>query len=211
VLDVVLRAEDTWALAARLKQDLRTRAIPILVASTIEDRNKGFHLGVDVYLLKPFEQNDLLLELRHLTGHGVARKVLVIDDQERDRYVLKQRLRGLSLLVMEASGGIEGLQLAARTRPDVIFLDLTMPDLSGREVLDRLGNDPDLASIPVVIATSRTLSAAERQRLTQKAFAILGKDQLEQTDFADLLRRAAIHRSPTPNPLEVSYGIDPER
>jgi signal transduction histidine kinase/CheY-like chemotaxis protein len=207
VLDIILRAEDSWALAARLKRDPGTRDIPILVASSIEDRNKGFHLGVDAYLLKPFEQADLLRELRLLTGQSVTRRVLIIDDQERDRYVLKQRMRGLSLLIMEASGGIEGLHLAAKTRPDVIFLDLTMPDLSGAEVLERLRHDPELAGIPVVIATSRRLSPHERLRLGQKVFAILEKDQLEQTDFAELLRRTAIQKSPTPNPLEAEVPV----
>ncbi|HXE63335.1 MAG TPA: ATP-binding protein [Bryobacteraceae bacterium] len=207
ILDVILRAEDTWSLAARLKRESRTRDIPILVASTIEDRNKGFHLGVDAYLLKPFERADLLRELRLLTGQGATRRVLIIDDQERDRYLLKQRLRGLSLLIMEASGGSEGLLLASRTRPDLIFLDLTMPDLAGAEVLDRLGQDPDLARTPVVIVTSRTLSAQERHRLEQKAFAILGKDQLEHTDCADLLRRAAIRKSPSPKSLEAEVPV----
>jgi CheY-like chemotaxis protein len=207
VLDVILRAEDTWALAARLKQDARTRDIPVLIASTIEDRNKAFHLGVDAWLLKPFEQADLLRELRILTGEAATRRVLLIDDQERDRYLLKQRMRGLSLLIMEAAGGVEGLHLATRTRPDVIFLDLTMPDLSGADVLDRLAQDPDLAGIPVVIATSRPLSAHERERLGRKVFAILGKDQLEQTDFADLLRRAAVRKSPSSNPLESEVPV----
>jgi signal transduction histidine kinase/DNA-binding response OmpR family regulator len=207
VLDIILRAEDSWAFAARLKQDPRTRDIPILVASTIEDRDKGFHLGVDAWLLKPFEQADLLRELRILTGAGSTRRVLLIDDQERDRYLLKQRMRGLSLLIMEAGGGVEGLQLAAKTHPDVIFLDLTMPDLSGAEVLDRLAQDPDLAGIPVVIATSRDLSPHERQRLSHKVFAILGKDQLEHTDFADLLRRAAIRKPPSSNSFESEVPV----
>jgi len=207
VLDVMLRAEDTWALAARLKQSPHTRDIPILVASTIEDRNKGFHLGVDAYLLKPFELADLLRELRHLTGQGAVRRVLLIDDEERDRYLLKQHMRGMSLVVMEASGGVEGLDLASKTRPDLIFLDLTMPDLSGREVLERLGDDPELAPIPVVISTSRTLSGPEKQRLSMKAFAILGKDQLEQTDFADLLRRAAVRKAPVPRPQQSEQPL----
>jgi signal transduction histidine kinase/CheY-like chemotaxis protein len=196
VLDVILRAEDSWGLAARLKQNPDTRDIPILVASTIEDRSKGFHLGIDAYLLKPFEPADLLRELRLLTGQSATRRILLIDDQERDRYLLKQRMRGLSLLIMEASGGIEGLQLAVKTRPDVIFLDLTMPDLSGNEVLERLAADPALAAIPVIIATSRPLSARERQQLSRQAFAILEKDHLDRTDFADLLRRAAIQKAP---------------
>jgi DNA-binding response OmpR family regulator len=64
VLDIVLRSEDTWAFVAKLKQDERTRNIPILIASTIDDQSKGFHLGVDRYLLKPIERAELIKELK---------------------------------------------------------------------------------------------------------------------------------------------------
>jgi signal transduction histidine kinase/DNA-binding response OmpR family regulator len=195
ILDIALRSEDTWAFMAKLKKDDRTKDIPVLVASTIEDRNKGFHLGIDSYILKPFEQFDLLRELKGLTGQMATSRVLVIDDQERDRYLLKRRLRGLPLLMMEAPGGVEGLRLAAKSKPDVIFLDLTMPDLTGFEVLDRLKSDPDVSGIPVIITTSRILSEAEQQRLLDRTVAIVGKDRLEQTDFAELLRFAAVQRA----------------
>lgn len=194
ILDIVLRSEDTWAFMAQLKKDDRTRDIPVLVASTIEDRNKGFHLGVESYLLKPFEQADLIRELRALTGQTDAKKVLVIDDQERDRYLLKQRLRGLPLMILEAPGGMEGLRMASKASPDVIFLDLVMPDLTGFEVLDRLKIDPDLANIPVIITTSQILSENEQQRLLQRTVAILSKGRLEQTDFTELLGYAGIQR-----------------
>jgi signal transduction histidine kinase/CheY-like chemotaxis protein len=191
ILDIMLRSEDTWAFAAKLKKDNRTRDIPILVASTVEDRNKGFHLGVDSYLLKPFEQSELLLELRTLTGQTATTRVLIIDDQERDRYLLKQQLRGLPLLIMEAPGGVEGIRLARKARPDFILLDLSMPGMSGFEVLDKLRSDPLSAEIPVIIVTSIVLSDAERRRLLNQATAIVGKDRFEQTDFAGMLRSAA--------------------
>jgi CheY-like chemotaxis protein len=192
VLDIMLRWEDSWALLARLKSDDRTKDIPVMVASTIEDRNKGFHLGADSYLLKPFEQSDLLRELRNLTGQAATTRALIIDDQERDRYLLKQRLRDLPLQIIEAPGGVEGLRLATERRPDVIFLDLSMPDLSGFEVFRKLKGQSVTADIPVIIVTSLMLSEADRQKLPDRDIVIVRKDRLEQTEFAELLRSAGV-------------------
>ena len=192
VLDIILRAEDSWAFLAGLKRDDRTSGIPVLVASTVEDRNKGFHLGADSYILKPFEQADLLRELRTLVGQMATTRALIIDDQERDRYVLKQRLRDLPLQIMEAAGGVEGLRLASERRPDVIFLDLSMPDLSGFDVLRKLKSHAATADIPVIIVTSLVLSEGDRQRLPERDIVIVRKDRLEQTDFAELLRSSGV-------------------
>jgi signal transduction histidine kinase/CheY-like chemotaxis protein len=192
VLDIILRSEDSWAFLARFKSDDRTKDVPVLVASTIEDRNKGFHLGADSYILKPFEQADLLRELRALTGQVVTTRALIIDDQESDRYVLKQMLRDLPLQIMEAPGGVEGLRLATERRPDLIFLDLSMPDMSGFEVLRKLKGQSATVDIPVIIVTSLVLSEADRQRLPEQDIVIVRKDSLEQTDFAELLRGAVV-------------------
>ncbi len=198
ILDIVLRSEDTWAFLAKIKKDDHTMDIPVLVASTTEDRNKGFHLGADSYLLKPIEQSELIRELKVLTGQIATHRVLIVDDMERDRYVLRQWLRGLPVNIAEAPNGNEGLRLAARIHPDVIFLDLTMPDISGFVVLDTLKSDPALAAIPVIITTSRVLSEADQQRLAPNIIAIVGKDRLDRTDFAQLLR-AAVTRDERPS------------
>jgi len=195
ILDVVLRSEDTWAFLARLKKDDRLKEIPVMVASTIEDQNKGFHLGADSYLLKPFEQPVLIQELCKLTGHLESTRVLIIDDLERDRYVLRQHLRSSQVSITEASGGLEGIRMATAARPDLIFLDLMMPDLTGFEVLDILKSDPAVAKIPVIITTSQVLSESDQQRLLPRTVVILGKGMLEQVDFPELLRCAAIERA----------------
>jgi CheY-like chemotaxis protein len=137
IMDIVLRSEDTWAFVARLKQDVHTRNIPILVVSTTDDEGKGFHLGVDRNLIKPIERSELIRELRSLTGQPPMAQVLIIDDEERDRYLLRQKLRNLPLLVVEAASGMEGIQAACKHRTDVIFLDLGMADLSGSKCWSR--------------------------------------------------------------------------
>ena len=194
VLDILLRSEDTWSFVAALKASDSARDIPILVATTVEDQAKGFHLGVDGYLLKPIERVELIRELRSLTLQAPLHEVLIIDDEERDRYLLRQKLRNLPLLIIEASSGNEGITSACKNKPDLIFLDLGMPDLTGFQVLERLRNESALAGTPVVVVTSRDLTARERDLLFERASEIVDKVNLEKIDFAAVIRRATNQR-----------------
>jgi signal transduction histidine kinase/CheY-like chemotaxis protein len=197
VLDIMLRSEDTWAFMAKLKRDAYTSTIPILIASTIEDQGKGFHLGADGYILKPIERAVLLRELKLLLARDTAVRVLIIDDEERDRYVMKQKLKTFPTVISEASNGYEGINKARAEKPDLIFLDLGMPGLSGFEVLAELKIDPTLAAVPVVIFTSQILTPAERLELTKGAIAIIGKDAVDSVDLPELLRRPKVAKAPS--------------
>ncbi len=165
-----------------------------MIASTIEDQAKAFHLGADDYLLKPVEKAQLLEKLKELTDPAPAQRILIIDDDERDRYFLKQQFRSSTVLIREVSKGVEGLGEAAKERPDAIILDLTMPGMSGFEVLDALKTNLATKDIPVVICTSRVLSESERLRLTGKTVAILSKEGRGLQEIAQVVRRMASPR-----------------
>ncbi len=187
ILDVVLRSEDSWRLLAEIKTNPRTRDIPVVIASTIEDQAKAFHLGADDYLLKPVERVSLLERLNELTG---AKRILIIDDDERDRYLLKQHLRESDLVIQEVSDGAEGIREAAKERPNAIILDLSMPGMSGFEVLDALKTGAATKDIPVVICTSRILTEQERLQLEGKTVAILSKEGYGHPEIEETIRRA---------------------
>ena len=174
VLDIGLEGEDSWDYLAELKRDEGTRDIPLAVVSTVDDRRKGLMLGADVYGVKPVDRQWLLDTLRRLTARSGA-SVLLVDDDEGARYVLKKLLATLPCRIQEAGTGKEGLRLAREIRPDVIFLDLMLPDELGAEVLAQLKADPLSAEIPVIIVTSKALEASERSALERRAVAILSK------------------------------------
>ncbi len=190
ILDLILRSEDSWKFLAGLKQDDRTRDIPVMIASTIEDQAKAFHLGADEYLLKPVERTALLERLSALTAHAPAPRILVIDDDESARYLMKQQFRESNVVIHEASDGAEGIREVAKERPNAIILDLSMPGMSGFEVLDVLKNDAATKDIPVVVCTSRVLTESERIQLAGKTLAILSKGQQAQDEIAEVVRRA---------------------
>jgi CheY-like chemotaxis protein len=194
---VVLRSESTWAFLARLKNDPRTKDIPVLVASVTEDREKAYHLGADEYLLKPVDRAALIGRLESLAGQPSTIRILLIDDNERDRYLLKHKLRQPSTMILEASSGAEGIRRACIEKPDVIFLDLAMPGISGFEVLNQLKSDPATRNIPVVICTSYVFTQRERHQLANQARAILGKEDLAETDLDQMVRLLLKESEPT--------------
>ncbi len=203
VLDVMLRSEDTWAFLAGLKKDTATREIPVLVVSTIEDQGKAFHLRADAYVVKPLERAELLSELRKLTGKPAKTRVLIVDDNELDRYLIRQHLRKLPVTIAEAGGGGEGMRHAMENAPDMIFLDLTMPDMTGYEVLEQLKSVPQTRDIPVAIITSRALSERERGRLMERAVSIVSKEELNNATTAGVLAKILSESVATPSPLKV--------
>jgi CheY-like chemotaxis protein len=205
ILDIMLRSETSWSFLARLKADSRTRDIPVLVVSTIEDQAKGYQLGADRYLLKPIGRAQLLGDLHTLTAPPAGPpQIVIIDDEERDRYVLKQRLRNSSVSISEASSAEEGIRMALRLKPAVVFLDLTMPGMTGSEALKKLKLEPAVANIPVIIVTSRILSDSERKELMEGAFAILSKEGLDSVDVEELLSR--VFKSADSHPLTHQKG-----
>jgi len=114
---------------------------------------------------------------------------LVVDDEQTARYVLRRCLTLVGCRVIEASGGEDALFRAAADQPDVIVLDLRMPDMLGTEVLARLKRERATADIPVIIATSQVLDENERQRLSHHAVAILSKARIGGDVGTDEIRR----------------------
>ena len=120
---------------------------------------------------------------------STATRVLIIDDNELDRYLLKRHLKDMPVAIREECGGAAGVGAASRNPPDIIFLDLTMPDMTGYEVVDELKARPETKDIPIVIVTSRTLSHTERQRLSERCAGIINKTSLNESSGADMIRR----------------------
>src|SRR5512143_1357863 len=116
--------------------------------------------------------------------------LLVVDDEAVARYVLKKLLGDMPYRIVEAADGSEGLRQAHELQPRLIFLDLTMPGLSGEKVLEQLKADPRTHTIPVVIVTALVLTEPERQRLAAHTCAILPKDSLSREMLKQVISNA---------------------
>ena len=156
----------------------------------VDNQHKARALGADDFCVKPIERAWLLDRLQALTKAAPREQVLVIDDNEVSRYLLKELLAGTRFEVLEATNGAEGLRLAVRVRPRAIFLDLDMPGLSGFEVLQGLRSTAATREVPVIIHTARILQEAERAALANQATTLLPKEALSRAMALTCLREA---------------------
>jgi signal transduction histidine kinase/DNA-binding response OmpR family regulator len=182
VLDIMLGTESSWRWLGELKSTPATASLPIIVASDVDDPRKGYALGADVYLPKPVERAALLDVLDRLT----RARILVIDDDPAARYAIRKLCDAGPYHVLEAADAREGLRAANALHPELIVLDLNLPDRRGEDVLAELSSGAGTRLIPVVVATSEELSQGKRDRLGAAA-AVFSKSDLDRATFTRLL------------------------
>ena len=197
LLDIILVGEEGWRFLLELKQHPATENIPVIVLSTTQEERKARNLGADEYLGKPVEPARLLQALDTLTGERSVTRVLVVDDDEVSRYLVRQLLPRGAFQLSEASTGEEGLRRLREDPPDVVLLDLNMPGLDGFAFLDRLARGDDARSIPAVVVTSMSLTAEQRQRL-HPAARIVAKSELSADALVAAIKQARNSREATP-------------
>jgi signal transduction histidine kinase/DNA-binding response OmpR family regulator len=172
-LDVLMPGVDGWRLLTQLKAVPALSGTPVIMLSVLDEHRTGYALGAADYLSKPVDRERLL---KVLEPYRRGRHVLVVDDDEDVRAVLRRTLRAEGYSVVEAANGREALEAIADAKPDAIVLDLMMPEVDGFEVVEALAGRQDWREIPVIVLTGLTVNERERQRLTGAVMTVLRKD-----------------------------------
>ncbi len=189
MLDIRLQSEEAWQFLCQLKEAPQTRDIPIVVISAVNDRPKALALGASAFALKPVDRGWLLGTLSEVTASSLTR-VLIVDDQEVMRTILGEFLNDGAHVTVHAATGEEGLRKASGEQPDVILLDLGLPDINGRDVLRHLKADPETRHLPIVIVTSARLDRTDRSEILRLADGLVSKDSLTREVVVDAIHRA---------------------
>lgn len=164
---------------------------PVVVVSVIEDRETPMRAGADAFLVKPVPAGLLRDTVAASLRKVGAKTVLLVDDDEINRYLLREALTPFGLLITEAQSGREAVRLA-QEGPATIFLDLAMPGLSGWETLRELKESRDTQGIPIVIHTSKELTGAEEALIASFAVLQFPKYALTEPDSFEKLRSILI-------------------
>jgi DNA-binding response OmpR family regulator len=186
ILDLLLRAETSWNFLRELKS--RKEPIPVLVMSVTQEEHKVYGLGADAYLTKPFVPEEMISAIVRLTSTISRPRILLIDDNEVARYLLREHISDSQYEIFEARDGRDGLRMAKEIQPSIIILDFYMPDLNGLEVLKDLRGSTDLSQIPVVLHSTKLLDESELEFFKQNTIAIFPKQALTLPDSSVRLR-----------------------
>ncbi len=176
VADIYIGDDQSWGFIARLKEKLPQ--LPVIVTSALSDPATAMQSGANLFLPKPLEQDILLGELRRLTMQTGTRRLLLVDDNEVSRYILRDLLDQPWLDIREAGNGSEAMKLLNESLPDAVILDLLMPDMNGFEILRELRARPATERLPVLIYTSKVLSDVEKGQLESLDARIIRKEDV---------------------------------
>ncbi|OWK45317.1 response regulator [Fimbriiglobus ruber] len=210
-LDVDMPGMDGWAFLSSVKADPKLALIPVIMITTVDEKSRGFSEGAADYLLKPVDRARLLTVLRKLTPAPQGRapipdapeavgpspgRVLVVEDDVSNRSILVRMLRKEGWDVAEADTGRTALAAVAETAPDLILLDMGLPDLDGFGVLRELRADPRFARIPVVVVSAKDLTWDERTGLRSTVLKIFLKGAYSRSELLSDIRDCLSNRAP---------------
>ncbi len=182
LLDIFLPKINGWDVLQSIKKNPKTWDIKVIMISMIEEKNKGYLMGAADYLVKPFNQQKLLVTLsRYVIGNNSGLqdlgKVLLVDDDSNARLILRGALEKFKAEIFEVENGQLAIEHISKDKPNLIFLDLMMPVMNGFEVVNILKQSPEWQDIPVIINTSKELDADEYAKLSGSIVKILHKGQ----------------------------------
>ena len=176
-LDVFLPDMLGWSVLSQLKQNPATRHIPVQLVTLDEDRQHGLAQGAFAFVNKPTTADGVRDALSRIKSFSASnrKRLLVVEDNPAEQLGITALLGHSDIEIETAANGREALAVLRQNPADCVVLDLKLPDMTGFEVLETLGTDPELSDIPVVVFTGRELSAEEDARLHTMARSVVVK------------------------------------
>lgn len=186
-LDLMMPGIDGWEVLSRLRDNPETRHIPVVIISIVANRRQAMVLGAVDALTKPISSNQLQALLQHYVRRQTVSKILVVDDDEDARQLLCSHLENKVGELRTAVNGREALQVLEEFTPDLIFLDLNMPQMDGFTFLRVLRADKHLWRLPVVVVTAKQMTAVERRELERRVVGFIEKGDSLETQLQEVL------------------------
>jgi len=193
-LDIIMPDKDGWSVLKALKSNPDLSDIPVVVVTVLGDRDLGFALGAADFVTKPLDKEKIADVLRKYWQDQDHAQVLIVEDDTNMRSLLRRMLQRQGWTVAEAVDGHEALEKLRALRPQLVLLDLIMPQLNGFEVMDAMRRDEALRDIPIIVVTAMDITAKEADRLKGCVQEIFNKGHYDRKDLVDVVRASIEHR-----------------
>jgi CheY-like chemotaxis protein len=187
-----------------LKHNPLTKNIPVVIVSIVDDRPKGFALGAADYLVKPINRIQLQKSLNGIMGisekalatalvianHQKIKAPLIVlaEDNEANIITMLSYLEAYGLRIAIARNGLEAVHLIKQCQPDLVLMDIQMPEMDGLEAIRQVRSDKSFANLPIIAVTAlampddrdRCINAGANEYLTKPVRLKQVKQMIQQ-------------------------------
>ncbi|HEY2158022.1 MAG TPA: response regulator, partial [Isosphaeraceae bacterium] len=192
-LDVMMPGMDGWSVLGALKSDPTLAEIPVVMVTMIDEKRIGYSLGASDYLTKPIDRARLVATLEKYRREQAGGTILVVEDDEVTREMVRTTLEEEGWTVVEAENGRVALERIDGAKPDMILLDLMMPEMDGFDFASALRKLDRWRHVPILVMTAMDVSAEDRLRLNGHVLGILQKGSYSREALLDQIRREIQH------------------
>ena len=187
-LDLLMPEMDGFEVLEKLKRTPETSHIPVIVISVTDESQTAYALGAAGYITKPVEEKRLIGEIYKVMDF-MPELVMVVDDNEIDRLHVSKILEEKNIKICEAETGKDCIELLKEKDPDILILDLMMPEMDGFKVLENLRGREGTKKLPVIVVTAKDLTEKEKLMLSENVSSVMAKSSLEPYILLDEIRR----------------------
>ena len=165
------------------------------MVTILDERRRAAELGAAGYLTKPIDRQRLQRMIERFRTPTRPTRILIVEDDELQRERVREWLEGQQWIVQEAENGRQAVASLQAAKPDLILLDLMMPEMDGFAVVAALQKERAWRDIPVIVITSLDLDAKDRERLSSGVQSVLVKEMFQPADLINHIRQL-VRRSP---------------
>jgi signal transduction histidine kinase/CheY-like chemotaxis protein len=201
-LDVLMPGMDGWSVLRELKADPKLSAIPVIMITMADDRSTGYALGASDYLTKPIDRERLAASVRRYRQGSQG--VLVVEDDDDTREMMVRTLGNDGWAVRAAANGRLALDRVRESVPELILLDLMMPEMDGFEFIAHLRENEAWRSIPVVVLTAKDITPEDHLRLQGNVRKVFRKASFSRDELIEEIRAAMEPRGSGPLESQAS-------
>ncbi|RNI14418.1 response regulator [Methanohalophilus sp. RSK] len=188
-LDIMMPGQDGWTVLDRLKKDSHTRGIPVIMISVLDKAKIDNMWMAEDYFVKPVDKTDLIETLERVRKNMKPEEttILVVDDEEQDRELIHSMLDSEGFGILDAAGGEEAIKILQKQQPDIVLLDLMMPEYSGYDVIEYIQNLDSTSNISIIICTAQELTEENRKMLDDNVACIMHKGMFRRQELVQLI------------------------
>lgn len=174
-LDILMPSMDGWSVLTVLKNDEELQHIPVIIWSMVKDEHLGYTLGASEYLTKPSNKESLVSTLERYVTEKQQVQVLIVEDDATTSELMTKLLNKEGYVVTQARNGQHAIDCVKNEKPELILLDLMMPEMDGFQFINELRETAEWRDIPVVVVTAKTLTGEEQAKLSSYVESIVQK------------------------------------
>ena len=208
ILDIMMPGMDGWEVLKHLKDDKHTLNIPVIIASMIEEGETSVIWRSVEHLVKPVQKDRLLATLEKFKEENskAVLSALVVDDERNAVELIASMLAEEGINVLPAYGGQEAIDIALKQHPDIIILDLMMPEVSGFDVIATLKASTETIDIPIIICTAKDLDPTDMRSLNENVFCIMHKGMFNREELINFVKTVENGQPNEDHPMNSKKG-----